>query len=73
MPSTHPQRSLRHEYELYVEDEIEKYKDALPRSALLGIGDEAAKALAADQQIGPKASPVIVVPSLAAAADQAAR
>ena len=52
MPSTHPQRSLRHEYELYVEDEIEKYKDALPRSALLGIGDEAAKALAADQQIG---------------------
>src|SRR5918999_52332 len=52
MPSTHPQRSLRHEYELYVEDEIEKYKDALPRSALLGIGDEAAKALAADQQMG---------------------
>lgn len=47
-----PQRSLRHEYELYVEDEIEKYKESLPRSALLGIGDEAAKALAADPQIG---------------------
>jgi hypothetical protein len=47
-----PQRSLRHEYELYVEEEIEKYKESLPRSALLGIGDEAAKALAADPQIG---------------------
>ncbi len=52
MPSTHPQRSLRHEYELYVEEEIEKYKESLPRSALLGIGDEAAKMLAADPQIG---------------------
>jgi hypothetical protein len=52
MPSSHPQRSLRHEYELYVEEEIEKYKESLPRSALLGIGDEAAKLLAADQQIG---------------------
>jgi hypothetical protein len=52
MPSSHPPRSLRHEYELYVEEEIEKYKETLPRSALLGIGDEAAKVLAADQQIG---------------------
>jgi hypothetical protein len=52
MPPHHPQRSLRHEYELYVEQEIEKYKESLPRSALLGIGDEAAKALAADPQIG---------------------
>jgi hypothetical protein len=52
MPPSHPQRSLRHEYELYVEEEIEKYKESIPRSALLGIGDEAAKALAADPQIG---------------------
>jgi len=52
MPSRQPQRSLRHEYELYVEDEIEKYKESLPRSALLGIGDEAAKALAAEPQMG---------------------
>jgi hypothetical protein len=52
MPSPHPQRSLRHEYELYVEEEIEKYKESLPRSALLGIGDEAAKTLAADPQMG---------------------
>ncbi len=36
-----PQRSLRHEYDLYVENEIEEYKDSLPRSALLKIGDEA--------------------------------
>jgi tellurite resistance protein TehB len=52
MPPSRPQRSLRHEYELYVEEEIEKYKESLPRSALLGIGDEAAKVLAADQQMG---------------------
>jgi hypothetical protein len=51
MSSQAPQRSLRHEYELYVEEEIEKYKDSLPRSALLSIGDEAAKLLAADPQI----------------------
>src|SRR3982751_6608187 len=52
MPSRQPQRSLRHEYELYVEEEIEKYKETLPRSALLSIGDEAARLLAADPQIG---------------------
>jgi hypothetical protein len=52
MSSRTPQRSLRHEYELYVEEEIEKYKESLPRSALLSIGDEAAKMLAADPQIG---------------------
>jgi hypothetical protein len=52
MPPRLPQRSLRHEYELYVEAEIEKYKESLPRGALLGIGDEAAKALASDPQTG---------------------
>src|SRR5919202_730321 len=52
MPPRHPPLSLRHEYELYVEEEIEKYKESLPRSALLSIGDEAAKLLAADPQIG---------------------
>ena len=52
MSSRPPQRSLRHEYELYVEEEIEKYKESLPRSALLSIGDEAATILAADPQIG---------------------
>lgn len=35
------QRSLKHEYEIFVEQEIENYKDSIPRSALLRIGDEA--------------------------------
>ncbi len=35
------QRSLKHEYELFVEAEIENYKDSIPRSAMLRIGDEA--------------------------------
>ncbi len=52
MPLRHPPRSLRHEYELYVEEEIEKYKESIPRSVLLGIGDEAARSLAADPQMG---------------------
>ncbi len=38
-------RSLKHEYELYVEREIEDYKDSISRSALLKIGDEAVAAL----------------------------
>jgi hypothetical protein len=37
----HLQRSLRHEYDIYVEQEIESYKDSIPRSALLRLGDEA--------------------------------
>lgn len=45
-----PQRSLRHEYELYIEEEIENYKESIPRSALLSIGDEAARNLATDAQ-----------------------
>jgi hypothetical protein len=44
MPMSRP-RSLKHEYELYVEHEIEEYKDSVPRSALLAIGDEAVLAL----------------------------
>jgi hypothetical protein len=35
------QYSLRYEYELYVEQEIEIYKDSVPRSSILRIGDEA--------------------------------
>lgn len=45
-----PQRSLRHEYELYLEAEIENYKESVPRSALLSIGDEAARNLATEAQ-----------------------
>jgi hypothetical protein len=46
-----PQRSLQHQYELYVENEIENYKDSVPRSALLKIGDEAVAALREQQQL----------------------
>lgn len=38
-------RSLRHEYEIYLEDEIEAYKESVPRPALLALGDDAVAAL----------------------------
>ena len=44
-------RSLKHEYELFVEREIEDYKDSVSRSSLLKIGDEAVAALRAADQI----------------------
>ena len=43
-------RSLRHEYELYIEQEIENYKESIPRAAILAIGDEAAARLASEPQ-----------------------
>lgn len=49
MPQQH--RSLKHEYELYVEREIEDYKDSIPRSAILSIGDEAVARLRAQEQV----------------------
>ena len=45
-----PSRSLKYEYELFVEREIENYKESVPRSVLLSIGDEAVRALAAQRQ-----------------------
>jgi hypothetical protein len=45
-----PSRSLKHEYELFVEREIENYKESVPRSVLLSIGDEAVRMLAGEQQ-----------------------
>ena len=45
-----PSRSLKHEYELYLEREIENYKESVPRSVLLSIGDEAVRALAGERQ-----------------------
>jgi hypothetical protein len=45
-----PSRSLKHEYELYLEREIEDYKESVPRSVLLSIGDDAVQALAGEQQ-----------------------
>lgn len=47
----HTHRSLKHEYELFVEHEIEAYKESLPRPALLRIGDEAVAQLAEQQQL----------------------
>jgi hypothetical protein len=56
-PSSHPllrasrpTRSLQHEYERYLEQEIENYKESVPRSVLLSIGDEAVAALAKEAQ-----------------------
>ena len=45
-----PARSLKHEYELFVEEEIENYKESIPRGALLGIGDEAVASLGEQAQ-----------------------
>jgi hypothetical protein len=45
-----PSRSLKHEYALYLEREIENYKESVPRSVLLSIGDDAVRALADQQQ-----------------------
>ncbi|MBM3908260.1 MAG: hypothetical protein FJ363_09345 [Gemmatimonadetes bacterium] len=45
-------RSLRYEYELYVEREIEDYKNSVSRSALLSLADEAMRRLGTDRQMG---------------------
>ncbi len=44
-------RSLKHEYSLFLEQEIENYKESIPRSAILAIGDEAAQRLSANSQL----------------------
>ena len=49
-PSHRPTRSLRHEYQLFVEQEIENYKESVARSVLLAIGDEAVSVLASAPQ-----------------------
>src|SRR5689334_21228883 len=46
-----PARSLKHEYELFVEEEIENYKESIPRSALLSIGDDAVAVLSEQPQL----------------------
>lgn len=43
--------SLRHEYELYVEQELENYKESIPRSSLLSIGDQAVNVLSSQSQL----------------------
>jgi hypothetical protein len=47
----HRPRSLRHEYELYVDLEIENYKESVPRRVILAIGDEAVKGLGESPQL----------------------
>jgi hypothetical protein len=49
-PPHRPTRSLKHEYELFVEQEIENYKESVPRGVLLGIGDEAVSSLTSAPQ-----------------------
>jgi hypothetical protein len=49
--SLRPARSLKHEYELYVEQEVEDYKESVPRNVLLSIGDEAVASLTRAPQI----------------------
>ena len=49
MPAFSP-KSLRYEYDLYVEQEIEHYKDSVPRAMLLRIGDEAVSFLRQHEQ-----------------------
>lgn len=44
-------RSLKHEYEVYMQREIEDYKDSIPRSTILSIGDEAVARLRAQEQV----------------------
>ena len=44
-------QSLQHEYTLFVEQEIEHYKESVSRGVLLGIGDEAVQTLETHQQL----------------------
>ena len=50
-PMAYRPRSLKHEYELYVEREIEDYKESVPRNVLLSIGDEAVASLTGQTQL----------------------
>lgn len=45
-----PPRSLRAEYDEFIDQRIEEYKDALPRAEILAIGDEAVQELNKTQQ-----------------------
>jgi hypothetical protein len=51
MPLSPTTRSLKHEYEIYLEREIEYYKNALPRSSLLKLADEVVVHLRAEPQL----------------------
>ncbi len=46
-----PTRSLKHEYATYVDLEIERYKDSIPRSSLLKLADDAVASMSAGAQL----------------------
>ncbi|MCU0625267.1 MAG: hypothetical protein MUF21_02100 [Gemmatimonadaceae bacterium] len=48
---TQPAHSLKHEYALYIEREVERYKDSIPRTAMLALGDEAVTQMRAAEQL----------------------
>ena len=46
-----PTRSLKHEYATYVDLEIERYKETIPRSSLLKLADDAVESLRTGTQL----------------------
>src|SRR5579863_3238581 len=50
--TTRAPQSLRHEYSLYVEREIEAYKESVSRQHLCGIADFAQNVLEGELQLG---------------------
>lgn len=56
--ASRPQVSLRHEYEVYVEQEIENYKYSLSRTAMLRIGDEAVAGL--EESLQPEFGEIVL-------------
>ena len=55
MTPVHPprlQRSLRHEYDVYVDREVEAYKESVTRTHLLAIADLAQQSLEGELQLG---------------------
>jgi hypothetical protein len=47
-----PPQSLKHEYDAYLEREVEAYKESVPRAHLLGIADLAQQSLEGELQLG---------------------
>ncbi|MCX5756529.1 MAG: hypothetical protein NTX19_10545 [Gemmatimonadetes bacterium] len=52
MTQTKNPRSLRHEYDAYLEREVEAYKESVPRQHLMGIADLATATLEGELQLG---------------------
>jgi hypothetical protein len=51
MPPSTPTRSLKHEYATYVDREIERYKETVPRMSLLKLADDAVATMSAGAQL----------------------